>query len=459
MPGEFRSPIKYIYQLLNRPVEELKKLGLGGGIESVQPGTGIDIDDADPLNPIINVVGDGTSNLQSVTDLGNTTTNDIVLTNPAVIAFDSASEIIFNNNSRFREGTIDAGLGGARGIAQICAVGYELKWEAGRLYIMDGNGRFIRSSLYNFNITPTANDDVTKGYLPGSLWTLDDGTTYVCTDETEGAAVWEPKTSDYIPLRGTNKDADVTGPIGFSAGRSKGGSIIFKYRDGNVIELGGQYDDGITDYPTIRFFDASITQTLQLYMRGGDLILQNDTLGTGTSSIIQSFDAFNNQRVIYGVDSNPVPGFPNSDAGRQIISWNNLAYISNGGSTIRSWTPVPTYYFSDSCSYTQIGTSAPTEDVVFETQVGGLVTKRIDYVGIGVYSITYNVGLNLAFMPQPQKVKVVATSGNDVSTCVISAQVSQTSIQTIQVYIYTRGNSGNANGLLKNAFIDVYWYK
>jgi hypothetical protein len=120
--------------------------------------------------------------LQEVTDVGNTTDNDI--------QFDTGVGILLDNTSRLREGTIDAGLGGTKGIAQICAVGYELKWEAGRLYVMDGNGILIRWSLYNFNVTPTVNDDSTKGYTVGSLWGLDDNTLYLCSDATLGAAVW-----------------------------------------------------------------------------------------------------------------------------------------------------------------------------------------------------------------------------------------------------------------------------
>jgi hypothetical protein len=127
--------------------------------------------------------GGGSQDLASVLNVGNTSgTNDI--------AFDSTYGLYFNNTSRLREGTIDAGLGGTKGIAQICAVGYELKWEAGRLYVMDGNGVFIRHSLYNFNVIPTAADDDTKGYQIGSLWTLDNGDTYYCADSTTGAAIW-----------------------------------------------------------------------------------------------------------------------------------------------------------------------------------------------------------------------------------------------------------------------------
>jgi hypothetical protein len=139
-------------------------------------------DASNPFATMADVGGGGTLNLQQVTDNGNTTDNDI--------QFDAGVGVLLDNGSRLREGTIDAGFGGSKGIAQICAVGYELKWEAGRQYVMDGNGLLIRHSLNNFTTVPSANDDSTKGYYVGSLWTLDNGISYICTDSTIGAAVW-----------------------------------------------------------------------------------------------------------------------------------------------------------------------------------------------------------------------------------------------------------------------------
>ena len=129
--------------------------------------------------------------LQEVSDEGNTTTNDIQLINDAEVIFGAGGGVLLDNASRLREGTIDAGFGGSKGIAQICAVGYELKWEAGRLYVMDGNGVLIRHSLHNFTTIPSANDDATKGYYVGSLWSLDSGVTYICTDSTTASATWD----------------------------------------------------------------------------------------------------------------------------------------------------------------------------------------------------------------------------------------------------------------------------
>jgi hypothetical protein len=133
----------------------------------------------DVFSPIV-------SSAQTLSDtliLGNTSgANDI--------EFDATQGLLFDNASRLREGTIDAGLGGLKGIAQICGAGYELKWENGRLYVMGSSGNTIRQSLYNLTTTPTVTDDDTLGYSVGSLWTLDDGTVYVCSDATTGAAVW-----------------------------------------------------------------------------------------------------------------------------------------------------------------------------------------------------------------------------------------------------------------------------
>lgn len=126
---------------------------------------------------------DGTLNLQEVTDYGNTTTNDI--------EFGTGKGILLNNGSILREGTTDAGTGGTKGIAQICAVGYELKWEAGSQYVMDGNGLLIREVNHKFNTAPTVTNDDTEGFYVGSRWVLDDGTIYTCTDATTGAAIWD----------------------------------------------------------------------------------------------------------------------------------------------------------------------------------------------------------------------------------------------------------------------------
>jgi hypothetical protein len=132
----------------------------------------------------VNVPGGGgaVGTLQEVTDLGNSTTNDIDFIANAGLSFD--------NGAFFRKGTTDAGNGGAKGTAQICSISYELKWEAGRLYYMEQDGFTIRDVTHNFTFVPQVTDDSTKGFVVGSRWSLDDGTVYLCSDDSIGAAVW-----------------------------------------------------------------------------------------------------------------------------------------------------------------------------------------------------------------------------------------------------------------------------
>jgi len=136
----------------------------------------------------------GGGTLQSVTDSGNTTTNDIQLLNHARVILGDSGEVLLDNGSKLRMGAIDAQTGGSKGIALICAAGYEMKWEGGSLYIMNNQGFTVREVRYKFSSVPTANDDGSKGFYPGSRWVLDNGTLYTCSDSTSGAAVWQNTT-------------------------------------------------------------------------------------------------------------------------------------------------------------------------------------------------------------------------------------------------------------------------
>lgn len=119
-----------------------------------------------------------------------------------------------SNGATIRQGTANACLGGNKGIALRCSLGYELKWEAGRLYAMESDGFKIRETSYNFDIVPNDEDDVTKGFVVGSRWILDNGDTYVCIDESTGSAKWklidvtgsleQYKTSDFTAENGVH---------------------------------------------------------------------------------------------------------------------------------------------------------------------------------------------------------------------------------------------------------------
>jgi len=97
---------------------------------------------------------------------------------------DAGAEIAFDNAARIRQTPNDYGLD------LVCSIDYIHRWKEGSLYILDQSGG-IRSVQYGLSFEPDANYDSSEGYIVGSRYIKDDGTTFECTDNTEGAAVWE----------------------------------------------------------------------------------------------------------------------------------------------------------------------------------------------------------------------------------------------------------------------------
>jgi len=187
---------------LNKPISTATQTALDDKVDKVVGERLITSAEATILGNISGT-NTGDQDLQSVTDIGNTTTDNI--------AFTGAVGVLFDNTSTLRKGTIDAGYGGAKGVAQICAVGYELKWEAGRLYVMGDGGTTIREVSHNFTTTPAATDDNTKGFIVGSRWILDNGDLYICSDVTTATAVWTLQTIDAVPTDGSTKAVESNG--------------------------------------------------------------------------------------------------------------------------------------------------------------------------------------------------------------------------------------------------------
>ena len=130
--------------------------------------------------------GGGTQTLAQTLVIGkHTGGNNIIV--------DNADAIELENTSLLKKGTYD--FGGTGGISRICSVGYEDMWQSGIRHVFDNNG-FIRHSTNCFNYIPDISYDSSLRFKVGSLWTLDDGTTYVCTDASVGASVWEIYTAN-----------------------------------------------------------------------------------------------------------------------------------------------------------------------------------------------------------------------------------------------------------------------
>jgi hypothetical protein len=173
----------------------------------------------------VNIPGSGAEvgTLQEVSDIGNTTTNDIQLIDDADYILGSGGTLRLDNGARLQEGTNDAQLGASKGIALRCSIDYELKWEAGRLFVMEQDGFIIREVRYTRFLTPTVNDDVTIGFVDGSRWVLDNGDVYVCTDPTEDAAVWVLQSGEFTPTISSETDCTANS---FRALYSRVGKIV-----------------------------------------------------------------------------------------------------------------------------------------------------------------------------------------------------------------------------------------
>jgi hypothetical protein len=146
----------------------------------------------EPL-PIVQGGATKQTTVQDIADLaaGNQTLADTLVngnvTGGTNVKVNNADAIELENTSLLKKGTYD--FGGAGGISRICSVGYEDMWQAGIHHVFDNNG-YIRESTNCFNYVPDNNFDDTLRFKSGSLWTLDDGTVYVCSDASTGAAVW-----------------------------------------------------------------------------------------------------------------------------------------------------------------------------------------------------------------------------------------------------------------------------
>ena len=138
--------------------------------------------------------------LQSVTDEGNTTNNNINLDNSA---------IVLDNGSLLQKGTLDNGAGG--GIARVCSIGYQDEWENGVQYFLDNNSaQIIRANSIN-NTVPDTSFDITKNYIVGSIFhDMNNQNKYICTDNTEDAATWDLFYEDAPNLQAVTDEGAIT---------------------------------------------------------------------------------------------------------------------------------------------------------------------------------------------------------------------------------------------------------
>ena len=292
--------------------------------------------------------------LQDVTTVGNTTTDNI--------AFTGAVGVLFDNTSTLRKGTIDAGYGGAKGIAQVCSIGYELKWEAGRLYVMGDGGTTIREVSHNFTTTPSATDDNTKGFIVGSRWILDNGDLYVCTDTTTATAVWVLQTIDSVPTDGSSKAVSSNG--------------VFDALADKVDKLVGSRL--ITSAESTLLGNTSGTNT-------GDQIISDATITT-TDITTNNFTTAKHGFVPKGTN---VGNFLKDDG-----TWGTPSSGGSGVCGIANSSGVYTYYATLSLAITA-ATSGQTVDLLTDiTETGSVTLSMKAGVKINGNGYTYTLSVN-----------------------------------------------------------------
>lgn len=229
--------------------------------------------------------GVGTPTLNSVLSIDNQTGGEN-------INISDGDQIYFDNGSRIRKGITDMSNGGAKGVALVCSIDYELKWEAGRLYILHQDGFTIREVRYNFTITPTVYDDATKGFVIGSKWVMDDGLEYVCADSATGAAVWDIATlwsqsNGIISPVSANivqaNDIRTTGTYQFTTDSLDLGFATLPYVGSGGLYGNGFFLNGIGDFSSISFPNHTL---LSGYLsQGGLSFMQIDTTSIKLRSV------------------------------------------------------------------------------------------------------------------------------------------------------------------------------
>lgn len=99
--------------------------------------------------------------------------------------FEAGAEFEFDNGSILKEGTNG-------GIALECTVGYDYQWKEGVSYYRPTGGDIVYA-MSTVDTIPSASFDTTEAYAIGSRFkNLVTGIEYICTDDTNDNAVWEP---------------------------------------------------------------------------------------------------------------------------------------------------------------------------------------------------------------------------------------------------------------------------
>lgn len=259
--------------------------------------------------------GGGSQDLEQTLVIGNQTGGTNILIN-------NADAIELENTSLLKKGTYD--FGGTGGISRICSVGYEDMWQSGIRHVFDNNG-LIRHSTNCFNIIPDNTFDNTLRFKVGSLWTLDNGDTYECTDVTTATAIWVLRNNSVPTLQ------QVT-----TTGNTTTNNIVLDSTTGeypyNAIGQNIITDSSIS----INYSSATYPFDYTTYLNGyGGLSLTSNVNGTSSSTDINAggifmiaSDSFNTSEInlsaLDPIDGSPYLELYNTSSKNGILKVTNL---------------------------------------------------------------------------------------------------------------------------------------
>lgn len=115
--------------------------------------------------------------------------------------FAADAEFAFQNGSKLREGSIKRDFEG--GIARVCTNEKEDQWENGVRSLFEVNGSVIYAESINVGDIPNQDYDAADSYAIGSRFkNLVSGIEYICIDDTNNNAVWEPLSGNVTVIAG-----------------------------------------------------------------------------------------------------------------------------------------------------------------------------------------------------------------------------------------------------------------
>jgi hypothetical protein len=261
----------------------------------------------------------------------------------------------------------------------------------------------------------------------------------------------------YIHLRGTafGGQGQVTGDI--EVDQVAGGVITLRFGNGDIIALGVDYGG----YSAISFYDATINETVYLYLRGGDLYLQNaDTLDS-ISGIIAVVNGLQSNKVSWSESSiNITPNAGNLGFLGYDSSTKEAYYTSDVIGRV-GYRKLTKYFAKYSAIVSQTSTTAPTEVSVIESDFANpfsTASYTWNYQAVGHYHLVISGGVG-GFNVDIDKTIVRITNGQIANVSYSTEVVSSGSNQiTISVKTANPQTGNLTNALMTRTLIEVEFF-